>query len=394
MFVYLCAIIILLFVGNNVLYYFGYIPTSVITTILPSVYLVLLAWVLNGFKSYDNKNFKKEEFLLCAIYIYLFLMQLIMKSSGFVGAFINILILPIMVSYLYPSTDESFKAICRKYIVLFYCANSFWSIGERILGKNIFPFTGAVESDNVIYSLEGFRSTALQDHPLNNALCLTAIILFILMSSYYSLTKKICLFVLGYAAVLCFNTRSSMILWAIIFAVFVLHFIFSKKNHINILTKIRFLFLVLLLVPIGIYMMLKYNLGDRLLSQKLLDDSAMVRISSLEMFLNLDYLSILVGLPAKKIEMIMYRSNILIIENFWIILFLKYGLIGLVLLIIGFFRLMKRVLKPYSNFQICFCTVFFVLLASTNNSLAVYAQPLCIFILCGYSFSKSRVSFS
>ena len=106
---------------------------------------------------------------------------------------------------------------------------------------------------------------------------------------------------------------------------------FSSKNHIVSITKIRFVLFMSLSIPVICYFIFKFNLGDRLFSQKLLDDSALVRISSLTLFLNTDFLSILFGLSEEKIELLMYKAQILIIENFWINYFLRYGLIGFIL---------------------------------------------------------------
>ena len=386
MFLYLLAISLLLFIGNNVLYHFGVIPTNIITTILPCFYLLCLILLKNKFRPIERSESKKEELILYGIIVLLLFMQMAMKASGFIGSFINMLLLPIMFSFLYPTNCDKLKVKTRKLLISFYCIDSLWSISERVIGINIFPFTGSTDLNNIIYSLEGFRSTALQDHPLNNALCLSAIMVFILTSYNFSLNKKLLLFTLGFFAILCFNTRSSMILWAAMFLLFSIKYIFSKKCHDSLAKKIFFALFLILSIPTILYFIFRLNLGDRLFSQKLLDDSAMVRVSSIGLFLNIDFMSIIFGLSQEKIELLMYKSKVLIIENFWIVYFLRYGLIGFMLLIFGFYKLFKRIFKPYSMYQRIFCLGGFFLLASTNNSLAVYAQPLCIFILSAYSF--------
>lgn len=387
MFLYLFAIFLLLFIGNNVLYHLGIIPTNVITTLLPSFYLLCLILLKNKFRPIERSESKKEELILYGIIVLLLFIQIAMKASGFIGSFTNILLLPIMFSFLYPTNCDKIKVKTRNLLVSFYCINSLWSIGERIVGINIFPFTGSTDLNNIIYSLDGFRSTALQDHPLNNALCLSAIMVFILTSYNFSLNKKLLLFAIGFFAILCFNTRSSMILWAAMFLLFSIKYIFFEKGHDSLAKKLFFALFVTLSIPTILYFIFRLNLGGRLYSQELLDDSAMVRISSIELFLNTDFMSIIFGLSQEKIDLLMYKSKVLIIENFWIVYFLRYGLIGFTLLISGFYRLFKRIFKPYSMYQRVFCFGGFFLLASTNNSLAVYAQPLCVFILSAYSFS-------
>ena len=140
---YLLAISFLLFIGNNVLYHFGIIPTSLMTTILPSAYLLCFILLKNKLRPLGEKEkSNKEEFILCGIVAFLFFMQVAMKASGFVGGIINMLLLPIGFSYLYPKDNDALNAKIRKLIISFYCVDSLWSIIERILGKNIFPFTG------------------------------------------------------------------------------------------------------------------------------------------------------------------------------------------------------------------------------------------------------------
>lgn len=197
------------------------------------------------------------------------------------------------------------------------------------------------------------------------------------------------LFVLGFMAIFCFNTRSSMILWSLTLLVFIIKIVSSKKKGISNVTKIKFVFMITIILALVVYLVNRFDLGDRLTSQKLMDGSAMVRVRSIDLFLNSNFISILFGLPSDKIEYLMYKSDILIIENFWIIYFLRYGFIGFSLLITGYSLLLKRILVTYSRHAKIFCIGFFFLLASTNNSLAAYAQPMCIFILSCYSFAGS-----
>lgn len=387
------AIFILLFFGNNVLNFFGFSPTSLLTTILPSFYIIFLFCIKHFFKPYCCSVYSKRyELILFVIIFLLLIIQIYKGSSGFAGTIINMLLLPVLFSYLYPEYNEKFKITSRNLLTYFYIINSLWSIGERIIGKNIFPFTGLQDPSAIIYSLLGFRSTALQDHPLNNALCLTSIVVFILMSSYYTLRNKIILFLLGYFAIFCFNTRSSMVLWAVIFIIFLFNVFFSRRNNVRFITKFRFTIFILLMIPVFFYIIQTYQLGDRLMNQDLLDDSALVRIESMTLFLKSDFMSILWGLSDQRIEILMYRANIQIIENFWIIFFFNYGLVGLSLLILGFFLLFRHLFTCYSRFQTLFIVGTFFLLASTNNSLAVYGQPLTIFIICCLSYSGTNYS--
>lgn len=379
------SILFLLFLGNNVLFAFGYKFTSLFTSILPSFYVLILLLINNKFTPLNAKiQERKEEIILFIITSILCILQIRTNATGFLGTIINLILLPAVFSYIYPAKSNKYNHICRTFLIIFYIIDSTWSIVERIIGKNIFPFTGANDTDTNFYLLQGFRSTALQDHPLNNALCLTIILAFILSSKYIKIQTKLSLFILGYLAILCFNTRSSMILWCIIFIIFLIHYIY-KENH-NYKTKIRLFLFVCVLIPVAYFFIGNFQLGDRLRTEGLFDSSAMVRIQSLYLFLNLDLGDIIFGMPKRQQEVIMYQADVQIIENFWIIYLLKYGIFGFSLLLWGFSLLFKRLLNGYTRFQKYFCLLSFLLLASTNNSLSVNAQPLCIFILCLYAW--------
>lgn len=383
---YKLATIVLLFFGGNVLAYFGYVSVSLVTAIAPSFYLLLLLLVGNRFRPLDKYARKREEMVLfgiCGIISFTELLQ----SEPFASGIINFFLLPIFFSYLYPESLDFFGKKIRRIIVLFYCVDSGISIIERVLVTNFFPFTGVHDADNMIYTLEGFRSTALQDHPLNNALCLSIIILFILTTSHYSIKNKMILFFIGYSAILCFNTRSSMILWAVMLLIYFINNLYS--TNVSSKNKLRLLSLGVCIVSLILFLVIKYNLGDRLTSQELLDGSAMVRISSLAMFQELDIMSLLFGVTTEKVNAMMDVAGIQIIENFWVIFILKYGLLQFLLLLWGFYRLIRRIFRSYTIFQKGYCILFFLILASTNNSLAVYATPLCLLVLCGYSFRES-----
>lgn len=379
------SILFLLFLGNNVLFAFGYKFTSLFTSILPSFYVLILLLINNKFTPLNAKiQERKEEIILFIITSILCILQIRTNATGFLGTIINLILLPAVFSYIYPAKSNKYNHICRTFLIIFYIIDSTWSIVERIIGKNIFPFTGANDTDTNFYLLQGFRSTALQDHPLNNALCLTIILVFILSSKYIKIQTKLSLFILGYLAILCFNTRSSMLLWCIIFIIFLIHY-FYKENH-NYKTKIRLFLFIFALIPVAYFFIGNFQLGDRLRTEGLLDSSAMVRIQSLYLFLNLDLGDIIFGMPKRQQEVIMYQADVQIIENFWIIYLLKYGIFGFSLLLWGFSLLFKRLLNGYTRFQKYFCLLSFLLLASTNNSLSVNAQPLCIFILCLYAW--------
>ena len=132
------------------------------------------------------------------------------------------------------------------------------AIFERIIGETIIGYnSGTIQLNIETTGIFEFRSTALWAHPLANALIVSVLMSYFLVSNL-KLKYKLSLWVLGYVAILCFNTRGSIIGNALILLVYLSYSSFFSKRTKDA-TRVEFIIAVILLsmvigVQIGIYM--------------------------------------------------------------------------------------------------------------------------------------------
>ena len=297
-----------------------------------------------------------------------------MMTTGF--------ILPIFLSnYLKNFKDIKFKLIAQKGIVVFYCVVCGLALVERLLSVVIL-------ARNIEASEDGFRSWALCGHPLSNALLISIAMSFILLSD---MKRKLELFFLGMVALLCFNTRSSMMYWA---AAAVLYYFYLVKSH-NKLSKKYFGYLVFAGIAVSV-LMLSFGFGNRIITMGAYDESsAAVRVAIFDIFNYYPLSDFKFGYPAKDIQMIQYRSGIygMIIENYWLLFLLRFGYIFTSILSVLMLTFMWKNLKGRKLFDIFYILAAFLMVSSTNNSLSTPNNGILLFfVLCAFAFSNNTLS--
>lgn len=298
-----------------------------------------------------------------------------MMTTGF--------ILPIFLSnYLKNFKDIKYKLIAQKGIVVFYCVVCGLALVERLLSVNIL-------ARNIEVSEDGFRSFALCGHPLANALLISIAMSFILLSD---MKRKLELFFLGMVALLCFNTRSSMMYWAV---AAVMYYFYLLKSH-NKLSKKYFYYLLFAGIIVSV-LMLSFGFGNRIITMGAYDESsAAVRVAIFDIFNYYPLSDFQFGYPAKDIQMIQYRSGIygMIIENYWLLFLLRFGYIFTSILSGLMLTFMWKNLKGRKLFDIFYILVAFLMVSSTNNSLSTPNNGILLFfVLCAFAFSSKSLPF-
>lgn len=296
-----------------------------------------------------------------------------MMTTGF--------ILPIFLSnYLKNFKDIKFKLIAQKGIVVFYCVVCGLALVERLLSVIIL-------ARNIEASEDGFRSWALCGHPLANALLISIAMSFILLSD---MKRKLELFFLGMVALLCFNTRSSMMYWA---AAAVMYYFYLIKSH-NKLSKKYFCYLLFAGIIVSV-LMLSFGFGNRIITMSAYDESsAAVRVAIFDIFNYYPLSDFQFGYPAKDIQMIQYRSGIygMIIENYWLLFLLRFGYIFTSILSALMLTFMWKNLKGRKLFDIFYILAAFLMVSSTNNSLSTPNNGILLFfVLCAFAFSNQTL---
>lgn len=394
---YLLSIIIILFFGINVLGHFGiYVEHNSSQSwqkILPAAYISLYLFVISLIQNGYNSKCKEERNLLI-IFIIMIISIYIRNSLGYIGI-INCYIYPVVISYLtYTYSNKriniQFTKKVKSIILFFFIVECSLAILERIVGINIFPFTG-IGSNTLydhFYNIDSeFRSTSLQNHPLQNALCITVILAYILCSNF-NIKAKILFFLLGYTALLCFNTRSSIIAWGVLFIVYFFKEFKSLKNR----QRVTLLLFVVLGCLVLAALILNSGFGDRLLAMGIYDEnSASQRVTVFNIFNKYSLKEFIFGVNREDIQKMLDYVNVGILENYWLSILFSHGIIILIAITILYYKLFKRLFKRYSTFNKVFIIGSFILISSTNNSLVTPGAYMVLFILCSYIFQEEKI---
>ncbi|TXH20804.1 MAG: hypothetical protein E6Q95_05010 [Chitinophagaceae bacterium] len=400
---FILGIVCLLFLGVNVLFFFGWDGSEngpFWQKLSPASYIIFLLFFYQFGKMINNRALlvknRKEEYLALIGLVLLLLFLQFNKQGGVFTLLGNTFFIPVLVSFLLPKQypTVNLKAqqtiyLIRKLIIVFFVANCGIAIIERILTINFFPFTsgGNVSFNYVDY----FRSTALQNHPLNNALITSIIMSFILVSEMKE-SKKMMLWFFGFVAILCFNTRSSIFGWCAFMGIYIFYQLFYNRK-LKVKAKSSLLALVSILIVVGFFLVSYYGLGDRLIEMGLYDEnSAGVRLQVFKIFDSYSLGDFLWGLSEQKTTLIASRVDVEIIENFWLIFLFRFGLVFTCILVYLFYRLLKARFVGYNRFSVFFVLLVFLGIASTNNSLATTTVALTLLILCAIAFHPKLIS--
>lgn len=375
-------IVFTFFIGSNVLSKYN------IQFQHHKIFLIILC-LLNFKKIYSNgaKLFPQAIRLLMFTILYTVFKILTGGSSGNTNMGM-IVILPILIFITFLSTERT--CLAHKYKNVLYIAYLFEcgiAIIEKILYVNIFQLD--IGDETILMSdlsSQKFRSIGLYGHPLQNALVVFTFILFILI--YESNIKlKFSLSIIGVISIFCFNTRAAIVMSVLCIALYMLYWIKVTKKT----SGIRITVLVcMLIVSAVIYNMYSSGIiGGRLSSMGLYDDnSASVRIAAWTIFDYYDLSNFIFGINSTELELLKYRVGLYAIENFWLNWMLSYGVLFVVGLIMLYIPVMKKLFKKESKFNTFFIIVPFLVLASTNPSLAVSIVPMTTFLLLSYIMPK------
>lgn len=237
-----------------------------------------------------------------------------------------------------------------------------------------------------------FRSIGLYGHPLQNALVVFIFITFILV--YEENTKiKFGLACLGILAIFCFNTRAAIVMSTSCFIIYIFYWL--KKANKSHFIKIITLITTCIASAIIIYLFITGKIGGRLSTLGLYDDSsAGVRLAALDIFDYYKLSDFLLGLSQKEFQLMSSKTGVYTIENFWLNWLLSYGLIFIVGLVLLYIPLIKKLYKGKNIFIKVYLILPFIILASTNPSLAVSIIPMTSFLLLSYIMPHTIMNYN
>lgn len=388
--IYIALLFAILFLGANLLNYVG-IDTKLVHALIIGISIPLL--IIRKNEVLSNKPLVG---ILLLVGIFSLHKLITDTGEGARMATLQILGAPIIYAAL-PKLDYRISKanVClwqkiNKLIFIFYCLEVGMAILERIIGHTILGWSG---TESYIISRDStteFRSTALLGHPLYNALVVSTMMSFFLMSPL-KIHIKLLLWFTGYFAIFCFNGRSSIVGNTLMFLVFTVYTLFFDKKAKRKDKKILAAFSVLACIALYIGIVVA-NIGGRLFEMGLFDDSsAQTRIDVWNIFNYFTLADFLWGIDFNKIGVILYSSGLHATENFWIDQLFSFGLVFMIMYVILYSLLFSKLLKGYSTFKALFVTGTFILLASTNNSLSSSFVALFIFIILCHSFNPQYI---
>jgi len=279
------------------------------------------------------------------------------------------------------------KNTLATFLLCFFILECGIAIIEFVMRQHIFGWIGSYYYKGLAsYGKNVFRSVSFLDGgPLNNALVVTTINLFYLLHDTFSLKKKMALFILGLAAVFCFNARMAIVINVLGLLLFVGKEIWYGRQ----LNKIRYMVFLLVVAIAFFSFFFTYGMGNRLWLFKDIstDGSIQTRLRLFRYLADVNIADLLWGHSRSWMN---HNMSILIkvdiIENFWILFIYNLGIFVTAYFTICYIKLCQELYTRYSRFNVIVTSLLFTLLASSNNSLYSFYMPLSVFLLCIYTY--------
>jgi len=332
---------------------------------------------------YEKFLFNRIGMLLLGFLFFSFLYAII--SHHKVLYYPKSLVTPLILFYCIPKMRRLWKNIFLMLISI-YIVNSLIAIWEKL---NHSFLLGWVRVDYLVNDSfrTNFRSVSLLGYSLQDALFTTIVMTFILFSKIKS-EYKYALWGLGFIALLCFEGRASIMLNALLLCLYFITLFKGKDTNLKN---------VALIVVISLSLFYIYNntdYGNRLKSLGLNDNigSTEARLNAIQMINYIDGQRLVFGMETSEYEVLRERSEVVIVENFWIAWVCSYGLIIIIPFVLVSTYMAIYFYRGYKARDALLTSIAFVVLASTNNSLEWSYVFLYVFFSCIYIFNPSHIS--
>lgn len=384
-------IILIVFVGYAIFQYLGWDISNpslpLFFRIMPSTYLLVVATfiALSHYRLQFITIEKRMLFMLIIAFMISFFRSRTVAEANVVTCLLPGVLISICMAYL---NNEKDKLFVQKTLYYFYITECAICIFEAVTHFRFFPpiySAGAIDVlvDDYNDVLGQFRSTALHGHPLSNALLIDIIMSFFMITPYFHEKKKAKLIILGLAALLSLNERSSIYVMVLFSALYLLKT--YTKSNVSSGFKMVLLILPILIFLGGQYLIQNYGIGGRLLLQEELESSTEGRLNMIPALFSLPIFDIVIGVDLND-----FKRNLEILcgghmENYWIQYIAYYGLLLFIPILIMYCKILGKYI-PANFYEKIIVIGVFGIASSTNNSLACQIPAISFFILCGYSY--------
>ncbi|EDT44013.1 VpsF family polysaccharide biosynthesis protein [Burkholderia ambifaria] len=288
------------------------------------------------------------------------------QSLGFA---VDTIVASFLLAAVLPFTSPQLVRRVSSMITAFIVVESTLAMLEATTRANLIPI-------ETWYGAQ-FRATALHGHPLNNALILVALALCQQAGARRLLSTAI--FALTVGALMAFGARGALAVYLLVnMLTFARHGLTSAGRLATFIAGFA-------LCAGGIaWLMLSGAVGTRIAQVGAYDDSAAVRVRSVELIRQLDMWRLMTGSHSVDIERFMSQADVGVIENFLVAYVLAFGAaatLAIAWLVFATVRGLTADTPRRARRRYALVLLAFVAVALTNNSLMTKTPALFLLII-------------
>jgi len=331
--------------------------------------------------------------LWLAVMVFLLGYSLLRYGASGAAFLIDTLIMPALMAMTLLALPPARRVTAFRLVIGLMLFNATLALGETALKQHIVRFTvGGVEPNELL-----FRAVALTGHPLNGAL-VTGTLAPLLLTLRINGWLRALLMGFVVLALLAYGGRTSFLLTLLLLGGYLSwralrHMARGRLSYAQITGGS-----VMVVTGIGllIAVVIGSGLGERIFSKLKVDDSAEVRARIWSVFGLMSDDQLIAGASPLEIMGFIHQLSLQdpleTIENFWINMYLQFGVIGFVPFVIAMLALLRwlwRMGDGPSRVSIA----IFVVVSSSNNSLSAKASLLTIVVaalVCHASRRRAR----
>lgn len=303
--------------GNT--YISDYIGYTMRTTV---AFTPLVLYCIYKFTKGDYSNKTDNTYKYLVIVGILIVIVNLLLGNNYIQSMLTMIFLPCLFYIFFLRLNKKEKSIFRLSLLIFFITNCLIAIWEY---KNQTFFIKHEIDERDLLESWSFRARALLGHPLANALIMSPMILYILISDL-DIKIRLALFAIGEYALLCFNTRSGVLATTIC----AIPLLYKELKKTRKSVRKYYYLMTFVIGVLSVIYVINNNIGGRLVNISssegfLSDDSSLARLEILKF---VDYISIdelIFGSP-DGYENLLIAMNLMGVENGLITLILTYGI--------------------------------------------------------------------
>lgn len=363
----------------------------IVAKLHPGTYLLLLAWLLVLMQDGTNPlrgiavQFREQPqlatYLVCMVLVFVWV---VLRHGTSGAAFIvDTLLMPAIAAFVLLGFAPQRQATVVPLVMGLLGCNALLALAEASLQTRLFSLD--LGRSQVMLQEAHFRSSAFIGHPLLNALVTVTLIPAVTLLRWPA-PWKLGLLLALMLSVLAFGGRVSLMLGVAIYGSYLLWRVLSDTVHG------RYTYLQLtggsvaltLLAALLVGVVASTGLGERIFQNLVFDSSASVRLKVWEALAYLSATDAWFGIPPSAIDHITVLIGLdptyEAIENFWIYLFMQFGVIGYLPFIVGLGCLIARLWRAATP-PMRLAVLFFFVSGSTGNTLAAKSAALLLLVV-------------